>query len=381
MLCYPQDNLLRIFNNLHDGDVLDLVGPGTWTVAPPEPVNTANLPNAGAALSLEGKSDILIRGHGRVIIQASSHGSIIGRRRCSNVHLEGIIFKGQGYITEPVPYYFALVQYNGGNEFCDTLRCAAIDSGNHGIAELHVNGPSDSDHCRIWNCRAIRCGHLKHPIHGGDGAGIAMGGSYNTIDECWAIECLRGFEGETHDPSHPTRGNRLTRCKFSKSLWQAVVWIPEHGRTELFTENVVADNYIEGTAGSPRDAAPPCGWGSVEHGIEIWGGQRYWITGNIICNLRDWVGLRLTCEKCQLRESVAAHNSIDQVGRTGIRVEGASDVFLVNNNIGVTGGEPIYLGGYRCTALENMIKPHPVYGTVTCADKSAGNVVSGTILV
>lgn len=337
-------DLQRAFARVGNGDTIRILGLGPYSLTPREPVHAETLYCGGAPLFLDGKEDVLIEGVGMPTLQAAAHGSLLARRNCSRVHVKGIRFTGMDYIKEPKPYYFALVLYDGGNQFCDTTDCIVTDSGDHGIAELHLSGPSNSDHCTISRCQISRCGMLVHPTLAGDGAGIAMGGCGNVILHNQIDNCIRGVEIETSNAAHPTCNNLVAHNEITGTLWQAIICTPEHGVAKLFSNNEIISNTIVGR-GKPSGLM---GWGSNEHAITINGGTSYRIEDNYITNLNDWCGIEFDL-KADLADSQITGNTISHVGRGGIWAKAnghACHGLVVRDNVFFDiGGPGIWLEG------------------------------------
>jgi hypothetical protein len=350
------DALLAAFQDASNGDTI-LIEPGTYEVTPLEPLGE-DMPYAGGApLLLDGKSDINVFGVGNPVIQATCHGSIFTRKDCVRCHLRGVTFRGQGYITQPLLYYFSLVLYVR-SPYCDTTDCVVEDSGDQAIAELHYDGPEGSDYCTIARNVISRCGDLAHPILRGDGAGVAWGNCYGLIEANVITDCMRGVEIETNNPLHPTIGNRILGNEIRNSLWQAVICIPEHNDADLFLDNEIAYNLIQGR-GAPNPLYPQ--WGTFEGGIVINGGRRYSVHDNTIGRLNNWWGVDADTSKAELTDCAFTQNSIHDCGRGGIwcvRTLSFNGRHVIRGNeIGAQPAPGVWLVGDQCLVEQNVVQP------------------------
>lgn len=327
-----------------------LVNSGDYQVHPSEPVDIANQDCGGAALQLIGKDGVTIQGAGDPVLQSFEHGSILGIQDCHSIRVHGLQFSGNGLITEPKPYYFALLYLAGENRFFSMRDCSFFNGGNHGIGHLLDGETSDSVFEDLWFDTG---GSLAHPTLQGDGAAIACGGNNNTYSRIWVHQWLRGLEWETKY-DHPTRGNIARDCRFNQCMWQAIYVDPSHGKPELFTDNSIVDCIIRGI-GKPYNGK----WKS-QHGIRLNGGTNWRISGCVISDLFDECGIAAEL-RTDLTDGIIEGNRIYDCGRTGIRLEQTAGkvikrILVRGNMVGPVGGQGIFLDGTDLSCQGNYIR-------------------------
>jgi hypothetical protein len=340
----------KAFESLRDYDTL-LIYPGPYMETPQEPVNVLDLEAGGAALVLEDRRCVTIRGIGLPEIWFTSHGSGLAIKNCADIRVEGLKLRGAGLLTEPKPYYFALLLLDGVNEGITIRDCVFAESGNHGIG--HLLGPRATNNSLIENNRFLTGGHLNHPVLSYDGAAIALGGSGNLIYGNRIERWLRGMEFESGSYpglDTPTSRNIFSHNKVLQCWWQHVLVVPTHLQAALFDQLLIEGNIIQGWG-----AQPPQNFNAnatfAHEGIYFGGGVNAQIRGNDISDMWDGIGLRMTADWCDIRDVLVSDNRIRNVDRTGIHAismpkQGAVQRCRINSNkIGPCGGRGIWING------------------------------------
>jgi hypothetical protein len=346
----PFATLSRALETVRDYDAV-FVYPGPYMETPQEPTDVLNQPAGGAALRLRDRRCVTIRGLGLPEIWFTTHGNGLAIENCSEIRIEGLKFRGAGLLTEPKPYYFALLLLNGINESIVVRDCVFTESGNHGIG--HLLGPRTTNNSVFENNRFLLGGHLKHPLLNRDGAAIALGGSGNLIYGNRIERWLRGMEFESGDfpgQDTPTARNIFSHNKLLQCWWQHVAVIPTHRQAALFDQILIEGNIIQGWGAPPDQTFDPEGIYSHE-GIYVGGGVNTQIRGNDISDMWDGIGLRLTADWCDIRDALVTENRIRNVGRTGIHAVSIPSQGTVqrcrfnSNKIGPCGGRGIWING------------------------------------
>lgn len=352
---YPCDDLRAKFAALQNGVTL-LLHPGTYRVTPPEPIEIANQLCGGAALPLQGLEDVKILGSGNPMIQSTRHGSIIGIEDCARVSVSGLTLRGNGYITSPQPWYFALLYLGGNNHTLRVHDCEFSDSGDHGIGHL-LDG--ETEHSVFERCYFAGCGMLVHSNLIADGAALAIGGSHNTYSDLLIEDCVRGIEwenkyGDFAKGGHETRGNIARGCRIFRPIWQAIYVDPSHCKPELFADNSIVDCIIQGRGKPFNDRF------TGEQGIRLGGGTNWRISGCQISNLNDECGIAAEL-RCDLTDGIIEGNRIYGCGRNGIDLNQTAGqsirrVMVRGNMIGPVGGRGIFLDGQNLRCTQNDVR-------------------------
>lgn len=313
----PFATLSRAFEFIQDHDTV-LIYPGPYMETPAEPVDTWQLAGGGAALWLRDRRSVTLRGVGRPEVWFVKHGNGLTIENCSDIRVENIEFKGAGMLTEPLPYYFALLLLQGGNDGIQVRDCVFKESGNHGIG--HLWGPRSTHNSVFENNYFVNGGHMKHPTLQWDGAAIAVGGSGNRIYGNRIERWLRGIEiesGVSGNRDVPTAHVIISHNKLLQCWWQHITVMPTHQKAEFFDQIIIEGNLMQGWGVRPPQDFDPEARFSHE-GIYFGGGVNAQIRGNAITDMWDGCGLRMTTDFAPIRDSLVTDNRISNVDRTGI---------------------------------------------------------------
>lgn len=351
----PFATLSRAFPFIEDNDTV-LIYPGPYLETPREPLDIAEMPGGGAPLWIKNRRNVTLRGLGLPEIWFAAHGNGLTIESCVNVTIEGIQFRGAGILTEPQPYYFALLMLHGVNEFIRVRDCVFTQSGNHGIA--HLLGPRTTTNSLIENCRFSIGGHMNQPNLGRDGAAIAIGGAGNVIRNNLIEQWLRGMEYESGDfpgRNAPTSRNVFSHNKILNCWWQHMLITPIHQKAELFDQILIENNIIQGWGMKPPQTFDPKT--EFQHeGIYFTGGINAQIRGNAISDMWGGGGMRIAAEWSDVRDLLVSENRVWNVDLTGIsalavqRTAPAPSYNLIrcrltNNKVGPCGGRGIWIRG------------------------------------
>jgi hypothetical protein len=333
----PFATVARAMRVVRDFDTL-LVYPGTYKESPEAPLDVSSQPGGGAPLWLKDRRCVTIRGIGMPEICLTGHGCGLTIENGTDIMVEGLTFRGAGPLTEPRPYYFALLLLSGTNESITVRDCVFTESGNYGLG--HLFGSRMTNNSVIKNNRFLTGGHLNHPRLGRDGAAIAVGGSGNVIYGNRVERWVRGMEFESGDQPEldaPTSRNIFSHNKIMQCWWQHVVVLPRHRQAGLFDQLLIEGNIIQGWGWEPQRSLDPDSTFAHE-GIYFGGGVNALICGNQISDMGDGFGLRMKADWCNIEDVLVTNNRIWNVGRGAIQARG--------NPIGST-VSPIQLAAQR----------------------------------
>lgn len=312
----PFATLSQALQVVRDNDVV-LIYPGPYLERPLEPTDIAIQTGGGAPLHLQNRRGVTLRGIGRPEVWFTHHGNGLTLENCSDVCVEGLDFRGAGILTEPKPYYFALLLLHGVNEAIRVRNCGFLDSGNHGIA--HLLEPRTTNNSVFEKNRFVNGGHMNHPWLGRDGAAIALGGSGNTFYSNRIERWLRGVELESGNfpgRDQPTSRNIVASNTFLQCWWQHICVLPTHFKAALFDQIIIESNIIQGWGTEPpRDGeSRPF----PHEGIYFAGGVNAHIRGNSISDMWDGIGIRLSADWSDIQDLLVSENRVWNVDRTGI---------------------------------------------------------------
>lgn len=341
--------LKAAFKRLNSGDVV-LIYPGDYRLTP---TNTPESPY-GAELVLQNVFGVRIVGLGRPSLTRVTHGSAILIHDCDNVRIENVAFIGPGIlrgVENEISY--ALVQFYSLNRRIVIEHCMFLDGGNHGIA--HLWGPRTTCDCLFQHNHFENGGNYSRKTLLYDGAACAVGGGNNRFLHNRVVNWLRGAEIE--NPFPPTQSSNcvIAHNTFERCPWQTILVTPDCAPSQIpqaigtFDNIHIKDNTIIGTKTKTEKVS--------NTGIYLTGGRFAQITGNVIRDIADGIGILFQAEHGDIEDCLIESNTIAGVDRNGIHLmRGSSGTVkrcvVRGNMLRSIAGAPLYAESSDMVASE-----------------------------
>ena len=276
----PYQTFATAWAKITSGDTL-IINPGTYTITP---VTGSNSSTDNAPFKIASLTNVTIKGVGFPVIYGAGDGCWFSIYNSSDIHIEGIIFRGDGThtVASTANPIFAMwdIRPTATTSDVSWVNCRFEDYRNHAIAGLFA--PKPHSRLKVLGCHFQGGGQFVIGTANSDGAAVVSLGSDVLVSGCTFQNILRGIELEGEGPH---RGVTITNNTFT-NIWEfGIMTFAGFGDETHFSRVTITGNTFRSVLASNAPAA----FSGDASAFIMTGGTEYVIGSNVFENCKNGI--------------------------------------------------------------------------------------------